>query len=144
MKEAAAEHPTLDTIVDTDLRAGHLKTQGSRARNLWRVLNALRFLRLLLLNLAGDEEITLRLAATEAYNHSMAATHIWAIRQAVWLALWASPTRASFLDSLAKHGGDVSLESVAQAAQRYVVASEIVIRRLDALYPGPCVDETGA
>jgi Glycolipid transfer protein (GLTP) len=118
-------------------------TQGSRARNLWRVLNALRFLRQLLM-LLEPEDACLRHAATHAYTETMAQTHLWAIRQMVYLALWASPTRDQFLTALAAHDAGAPVEQIMKAARRYVVASELVIRRLDALYPGPCVDETGA
>ena len=143
VREAAATHPTLRSIVETDIAAGALRTQGSRARNLWRVLNALRFLRQLLI-LIKPQDSSLRLAATEAYNETMAATHVWVIRQAVWLALYWSPTREHFFQSLSKHGGGVPVEEVADSMARYIVASETCIRRLDAIYPGPCVDEHGA
>ncbi len=141
LRAAAAQHVTLDTLVSEDAAAGRLKTQGSYARNLWRVLNALRFLRHFLRDLA-PQEASLRQVAQTAYNDTMAATHIWPIRQAVWLALWASPSRAWFVETLATHG-DHSAPEVEAAAARFVAASDVVIRRLDALYTEPCVDEHG-
>jgi hypothetical protein len=143
VKEAAATHPTLRSIVETDVASGNLRTQGGRARNLWRVLNALRFLRSLLI-LIKPENSSLRLSATEAYNETMASTHVWVIRQAVWLALYWSPTREHFFESLSKHGGGVAIAHVADSMARYITASDTVINRLDAIYPGPCVDEHGA
>jgi hypothetical protein len=107
------------------------------------VLNALRFLRSLLI-LIKPESSSLRLSATEAYNETMASTHVWVIRQAVWLALYWSPTREHFFESLSKHGGGVAIAHVADAMARYITASDTVINRLDAIYPGPCVDEHGA
>jgi|APGre2960657444_1045066.scaffolds.fasta_scaffold00077_9 hypothetical protein len=141
LRDAAAEHPALETVVAFDREAGRLRTQGSRARNLWRVLNALRFVQVLLDGLV-DEEAPLRPLIQSAYDETMAATHIWAIRQAVWLALFAAPSRATFVESLSQHGGH-SRQQMEAAAARYVAASKVVIARLDALYPEPCVDAEG-
>jgi hypothetical protein len=73
----------------------------------------------------------------------MAKTHLWTIRQVVSLAMYAVPSTESFLESLAaqQEGGMAALEVSSRA---FVVAADVVIARLDALYHAPCVDENGA
>ena len=73
----------------------------------------------------------------------MAHTHLWSIRQIVGLAMWAVPSRETFLEGLAQAhpGGSAGVEPAARA---FVAAADVVIARIDALYPGPCVDENGA
>ena len=158
MREAAASGEpaarTCSALVAADAAAGRLRTQGSLARNLWRVLNALRFCRELFLGILPDASAPAAAAAAadavvlsdvvwRSYEATMAASHLWSIRQVVWLAMWAVPTRAVFLDTLASHtpGGAPAADA---AARTFVAAAEVIIARLDALYDGPCTDANGA
>lgn len=150
LRDAAALEPsTLNEIVQRDRLAGVLRRQGSLGRNAWRVLNALRFCRLLFLGLLppldGGEapEIKFSDLVWSSYEATMAATHLYAIRQVVWLAMWAVPSRETFLASLAEHtpGGAPAAEAASRA---YVKASEVIIAKLEALYDEPCTDQDGA
>ena len=151
LREAAAREPcTLDEIVQRDKAAGVLKKQGSLGRNAWRVLNALRFCRELFLGVfqtqvegeAPPPEIKFSDLVWKCYESTMAATHVYAIRQVVWLAMWAVPSRDAFLENLASHtpGG---ADAAAAAARAFITASEVIIAKLGALYDEPCTDENG-
>jgi hypothetical protein len=152
LRDAAAREPslTLSEVVSRDKAAGVLRRQGSLGRNAWRVLNALRFCRELFLGVfqiqvegeAPPEEKKFSDLVWQCYEHTMAATHVYAIRQVVWLAMWAVPSRESFLENLASHtpGGAPAAEA---AARSFIAASDIVIAKLGALYDEPCTDENG-
>jgi hypothetical protein len=82
LRDAAAARPearTLQAIVAADAASGTLRTQGSLARNLWRVLNALRFCRELFVGIlpaagagaeqsADAEKVSLSAVAWTAYG----------------------------------------------------------------------------
>ena len=152
LRDAAAREPslTLTEIVSRDKAAGTLRRQGSLGRNAWRVLNALRFCRELflgvfLIQLEGEAlpvETKFGDLVWKSYENTMAATHVYAIRQVVWLAMWAVPSRESFLENLASHtpGGATAAEA---AARSFIAASEVIIAKLGALYDAPCTDENG-
>ena len=151
LRDAAAREPsTLGEIVARDKAAGTLRRQGSLGRNAWRVLNALRFVRELFIGVlpphvegeAPPPDVKFSDLVWACYERTMAATHVYAIRQVVWLAMWAVPSREAFLDNLASHtpGGAPAAEAAARA---YVKASEVIIAKLDALYDEPCTDENG-
>ena len=152
LRDAAVREPgvTLNEIVQRDKDAGTLKRQGSLGRNAWRVLNALRFCRALFVGLFptvadGEEpppDVKFSDLVWKSYEATMASTHVYAIRQVVWLAMWAVPSREAFLDNLASHtpGGAVAAEAAARA---YVKAADVLIEKLDALYDEPCTDENG-
>jgi hypothetical protein len=148
LRDAAAREPsTLDGIVARDKAAGVLRRQGSLGRNAWRVLNAVRFCRELFMGVLPNAEGApppdkFSDVVWKAYESTMAATHVYAIRQVVWLAMWAVPSREAFLDNLASHtpGGAPAAEAAARA---FIKASEVIIAKLDALYDEPCTDENG-
>jgi hypothetical protein len=151
LRDAAAREPsTLDEIIQRDKAAGTLRRQGSLGRNAWRVLNTLRFCRDLFSGLfptlaegqAPPPPDKFSDLVWRCYESTMASTHLHAIRQVVWLAMWAVPSREAFLENLASHtpGGAPAAEAGARA---FVQASEVLIAKLGALYDEPCTDENG-
>ena len=151
LRDAAAREPsTLDEIIQRDKAAGTLRRQGSLGRNAWRVLNTLRFCRDLFSGLfptlaegqAPPPPDKFSDLVWRCYESTMASTHLYAIRQVVWLAMWAVPSREAFLENLASHtpGGAPAAEVGARA---FIQASEVLIAKLGALYDEPCTDENG-
>ncbi|GAQ85540.1 Sphingosine Transfer Protein ACD11 homolog [Klebsormidium nitens] len=152
LKECAKDLPTLEDILDADIKAGTVREPGSHTRNLLRVTRGINMIRLLFEHLLSSDGVSLKEAASKAsferdfsspqnygvslkeaaskaYEQALAPHHSWAIRQAVRASLYTLPSREKFL---ARVGEDEF--SWRPYAQEFVNDSDPVIKYVISLY----------
>lgn len=81
-----------------------MTTKNSCSRNLYRLLSGISFISKLLQNLAKDRQKTLRIAAAEAYDATLASAHGYMVRMAIKTSMYMLPTRETFLSSINETG----------------------------------------
>jgi hypothetical protein len=129
LKDAAPKLPTLAQMVEADQAAGTVTTKGSCSRSLHRLIVALDFLRELLKRLFEDPTITPATATWQAYEVTLGTIHTYVVRQAVWTATFALPTRVQFLESIQE-----TEESVKQNVDIFIKSAVAIIARLDKIF----------
>eukprot|EP00884_Botryococcus_braunii_P016260 jgi/Botrbrau1/3317/Bobra.0048s0013.1 len=123
--------PTLEAVVQADIRTGTVTVKNSGARNLYRLLSGLLFITTLLEILADDATITLRSAATEAYNRNLASMHSYMVRTAIKASMYLLPNRDDFMKSIGE------TEATARVhAEEFVVPVKVLVHRVLELYRG--------
>mmetsp|Transcript_13049 Transcript_13049/g.35538 ORF Transcript_13049/g.35538 Transcript_13049/m.35538 type:complete len:233 (+) Transcript_13049:52-750(+) len=98
--EPLVEPLPISSLVEADKRANKVTEKDSRARNLHRLTAVVTFMRVLLENFVRSREITVKEAATDAYQQSLAPVHPYMVRTAVWAGMYILPTRASFMQQI--------------------------------------------
>ncbi|KAF8378461.1 hypothetical protein HHK36_029801 [Tetracentron sinense] len=126
---ASKTYDTLKNILDHDLENDTVRKPGSLSRNLRRVRQGLELIRALFEQFLSSDECSLREAASTAYAQACAPYHTWAIRTAVFAAMYALPTREQLLLKL-----NETDHSAEKEMRRYINASLPVIEYIDNLY----------
>ncbi|KAI3744320.1 hypothetical protein L1987_57399 [Smallanthus sonchifolius] len=127
--EASKNFDTLSSIVDFDLKNKTVKSPGSHTRNLRRVRQGLDLIKELFQNFLSPENLSLKTAATTAYQQVCAPYHTWAVRTAASAGMCTLPTREQLLLNLNETDKSADIEM-----RRYIKASHDVIKIIDDLY----------
>ncbi|KAK9051103.1 hypothetical protein SSX86_027729 [Deinandra increscens subsp. villosa] len=127
--EASKNFDTLSSVVDYDLKNKTVKSPGSHTRNLRRVRQGLDLIKELFQNFLSPENLTLKTAATTAYQQVCAPYHTWAVRTAASAGMCTLPTREQLLVNL-----NETDKSADKEMRRYIKASHDVIKIIDNLY----------
>ncbi|KAI7738810.1 hypothetical protein M8C21_006257, partial [Ambrosia artemisiifolia] len=127
--EASKNFDTLSSVVDFDIKNNTVKSPGSHTRNLRRVRQGLDLIKELFQNFLSPEKLTLKTAATTAYQKTCAPYHSWAVRTAASAGMCTLPTREQLLLNL-----NETDKSADKEMRRYIKASIDVIKIIDNLY----------
>ncbi|KAM0047650.1 putative glycolipid transfer protein [Helianthus debilis subsp. tardiflorus] len=127
--EASKSFDTLSSVVDYDLKNKTVKSPGSHTRNLRRVRQGLDLIKELFQNFLSPENLSLKTAATTAYQQTCAPYHTWAVRTAASAGMCTLPTREQLLLNL-----NETDKSADKEMRRYIKASIDVIKIIDNLY----------
>ncbi|KAF8389780.1 hypothetical protein HHK36_024299 [Tetracentron sinense] len=127
--QASKTYNTLKNILDYDVENDTVRKPGSLSRNLRRVRQGLELIKTLFEQFLSSDECSLREAASTAYAQACAPYHTWAIRTAVFAAMYALPTREQLLLKLNETDSSAEKEM-----RRYIKASLPVIEYIDNLY----------
>ncbi|KAK9824662.1 hypothetical protein WJX72_012151 [[Myrmecia] bisecta] len=130
IKSVAPRLKTLDEVVAADVKANTVTVKNSASRNLHRLVSAIGFIQTLLANLASDPSVTLRGAASDAYNATMAPIHSYLVRKAVQASMFTLPSRDHFLQSI----GETEI-TAKQHAEEFNPVANTIIARVEKLYP---------
>ncbi|CAK0783144.1 hypothetical protein CVIRNUC_006340 [Coccomyxa viridis] len=123
--------PTLDAVVAADKKSNTVTKKNSGSRNLHRLLTAVLFVSGLLQNMAKNSATTLRQAASEAYDATLAPVHTYFVRTAVKASLYLLPDRATFLHSIGE-----TEETAKVRAAGFVPKVGTFVERVMHLYDG--------
>ncbi|KAK1425654.1 hypothetical protein QVD17_21009 [Tagetes erecta] len=127
--EASKSFDTLSSVVEFDLKNKTVKSPGSHTRNLRRVRQGLDLIKELFQNFLSPENLTLKTAATTAYQQVCAPYHTWAVRTAASAGMCTLPSREQLLLNL-----NETDKSADKEMRRYIKASQDVIKIIDDLY----------
>ncbi|KAL8268889.1 hypothetical protein R6Q59_002687 [Mikania micrantha] len=127
--EASKNFDTLSSVVDFDLKNKTVKSPGSHTRNLRRVRQGLDLIRELFKNFLSPENLSLKTAATTAYQQVCAPYHTWAVRTAASAGMCTLPSREQLLSNL-----NETDKSADKEMRRYIKASHDIIKIIDNLY----------
>ncbi|CAD7701184.1 unnamed protein product [Ostreobium quekettii] len=106
--------------------------KNSCARNLHRLRSAILFVSTLVQELTSDSSMSLREAASTAYESALAPIHTYVVRGAVKAGLLMLPSRAAFLASICE------TETTARGhTEKLVAVANEMIRAIDSLYDVP-------
>lgn len=131
LREAAQNFPRLSTLVEGDIINCTVRRPNSHTRNLLRVKRGLECMQLIFEHLlqADPQTVSLREAATGAYNTVFGPYHSWTIRKAVGAGMYTLPTKAQFLSRLKE-----SDETWRGHAETYVSSVRPVIEYVERLF----------
>eukprot|EP00199_Chlamydomonas_sp_CCMP681_P005929 CAMPEP_0119101848 /NCGR_PEP_ID=MMETSP1180-20130426/782_1 /TAXON_ID=3052 ORGANISM="Chlamydomonas cf sp, Strain CCMP681" /NCGR_SAMPLE_ID=MMETSP1180 /ASSEMBLY_ACC=CAM_ASM_000741 /LENGTH=225 /DNA_ID=CAMNT_0007086027 /DNA_START=85 /DNA_END=762 /DNA_ORIENTATION=+ len=125
----SVNQPQLRDIVATDKAAGRVTVKDSCARNLHRLVCCLKFLRVLLENLARSPQVSIKEAATAAYQESLAPIHSYMVRTAVWAGMYVLPTREQFMSQI----GETD-ESARVLGLQFLADAKVVEKHVEKLF----------
>ena len=102
LREASQQFPqlTVYSAIENDLKEKRATAGNSNSRNLHRVTNAVKFIRILLESLLENSEQSLKSAATKAFQGSIEYYLAWAPKQAVKAGLYLLPSKEKFLEKI--------------------------------------------
>ncbi|GAX75706.1 hypothetical protein CEUSTIGMA_g3149.t1 [Chlamydomonas eustigma] len=132
LKQAAATHATLKQMVEADKAAGVVTKKNSCGRNLHRLNAVLTFMRLLLFKLLEDANISIKDAASFAYQQALSPIHPYVVRTAVWAGMYVLPSRQVFMTSIGE-----TEESAREPSTTFTNGAEAVEAAILALYDEP-------
>jgi hypothetical protein len=132
LKQAAANHATLKQLVEADKAAGVVTKKNSCGRNLHRLNAVLCFMRLLLSKLLEDVNISIKDAASFAYDQALSPIHPYVVRTAVWAGMYVLPSRQVFMTSIGE-----TEESALEPSTTFTTGSPAVEAAILALYDEP-------
>lgn len=133
VRQAGQQHGTLAEMVKADKAAKRVTVKNSNSRNLHRLMTSITFVRLLLSSLlAHGSSVTLRQAATEAYDQSLGLFHTFVVRAAIKAGLFSLPSREQFLKGIQETD-----DSARGHAEEFAQAASGVVREIDKLYDEP-------
>eukprot|EP00193_Tetraselmis_chui_P004678 CAMPEP_0177766912 /NCGR_PEP_ID=MMETSP0491_2-20121128/8780_1 /TAXON_ID=63592 /ORGANISM="Tetraselmis chuii, Strain PLY429" /LENGTH=222 /DNA_ID=CAMNT_0019283363 /DNA_START=92 /DNA_END=758 /DNA_ORIENTATION=+ len=127
--DAAAELPSLQSIVEKGRKDKTLAVKNSVGRNLHRLKCGVHFIVALLERLCSSSEVTMHEAAGEAYAKTLQPIHNWAVQAAVQASLLTCPSRQYFLQSI-----NETDQSAAELALRFAKVADPVVAAVDALF----------
>eukprot|EP01087_Luapelamoeba_hula_P008568 TRINITY_DN2150_c0_g2_i3.p1 TRINITY_DN2150_c0_g2~~TRINITY_DN2150_c0_g2_i3.p1 ORF type:complete len:129 (+),score=23.78 TRINITY_DN2150_c0_g2_i3:512-898(+) len=87
-------------MVEGEMAAGTERTPQSGARTLLRLMWGCQFIRVLLQEIAKDDDLSTKDALRIAYEKVLEPHHPWAVRKAVSGAIMLAPSREKFLKRL--------------------------------------------
>jgi len=131
LKAVQGKHKLLIDVVQADKAAGCATVKDSCARNLHRLVCVVTFMRVLLEKLAEGEGVSVKDAATAAYEASLAPIHTYVVRTAVWAGMYVLPSRASFMEQIGE-----TEASARDMALRFLACSKEVERAVHHLFAG--------
>lgn len=132
IEKAAEEFPVLEDLVNADKERGTVTQRGSCSRNLHRLMSAIVFIQTLIKELASSKEISLRDAASAAYETALAPIHTRVVRGMVSAGMLALPSRDAFLESL----GETD-DSAKRLSNELISLVDDLENAVNALYDGP-------
>lgn len=121
--------PTLQSLIELDLKDDSVKVRGSHSRNLLRVKRGLDMVRVLFQGILVSKDDSLRDSASQAYTQVFAPYHSFLIRAAVAAGLYALPTRSQLLKKL-----NEDENTARDLMQEYISAVDPVIEYVDGLF----------
>ena len=129
LKSISGTHSTLEEVVRADKVANKATVKNSPTRNLHRLLSAIMFIKLIFERLMGSSSVTLKEAAGEAYEATLAPYHTGIIRGVVRAGLYTLPSREHFLVSIGE-----TEESAGPRAKEVVASCMTVVERVQRLF----------
>ncbi|KAJ9531530.1 hypothetical protein QJQ45_015004 [Haematococcus lacustris] len=131
LKQVAVQLPLLRDVVQEDSRRGTVTVKDSCARNMHRLVCVVTFMRVLLEQFARSPSVTVKEAATAAYEQALAPIHTYVIRTAVWAGMYVLPSREHFMHQLGE-----TEQSARQSALAFLACSKDVEQRVLRLFAG--------
>lgn len=132
LEHVVDQYPTLKDVVEADRKKGTVTKKNSCARNLHRLKSAIVFVEALVANLTTNCTVTLREAASSAYDFALAPIHTYVVRGAVKAGILSLPSRANFLRGIRE-----TEATAREHAARLITVADEVVRSIDALYDEP-------
>lgn len=98
----SASLPMLRDIVAAGKADGTITVKNSPSRNLYRLMNAIAFIREIFIGLGAGKE--LKEAVSVAYDNTLGLLHAWVVRTGIKAGMLGLPSREHFLTSIGENG----------------------------------------
>ncbi|PKU75154.1 accelerated cell death 11 [Dendrobium catenatum] len=129
LKEAAKSIPTLQSMLELDIKSNCIRQGGSHSRNLLRVKRGIDMVKVLFEEILVADGNSLKDPASVAYSKVLAPHHGWAIRKAVSAGMYALPSKSQLLKKLNEDEESSRIEM-----QKYITSSGPVIQYVEELF----------
>ncbi|KAH0455724.1 hypothetical protein IEQ34_015756 [Dendrobium chrysotoxum] len=129
LKAAAKSIPTLQNMLELDIKSNCVRQGGSHSRNLLRVKRGIDMVKVLFEEIIAADGNSLKDPASVAYSKVFAPHHGWAIRKAVAAGMYALPSKSQLLKKLNEDEESARIEM-----QKYITSSGPVIQYVEELF----------
>ncbi|KAI0498672.1 hypothetical protein KFK09_019562 [Dendrobium nobile] len=129
LKEAAKSIPTLQSMLELDIKSNCIRQGGSHSRNLLRVKRGIDMVKVLFEEILVADGNSLKDPASVAYSKVFAPHHGWAVRKAVAAGMYALPSKSQLLKKLNEDEESARIEM-----QKYITSSGPVIQYVEELF----------
>ncbi|KAL0912012.1 hypothetical protein M5K25_017953 [Dendrobium thyrsiflorum] len=129
LKAAAKSIPTLQNMLELDIKSNCVRQGGSHSRNLLRVKRGIDMVKVLFEEIVAADGNSLKDPASVAYSKVFAPHHGWAIRKAVAAGMYALPSKSQLLKKLNEDEESARIEM-----QKYITSSGHVIQHVEELF----------